>query len=305
MDVMRLHEMHARHLKALRRSPETIRFYRQAAADLSRFLEAEGRSQDAREIMRADLVLCQEAMIKRGLKDGAIAAMMRGLRGMFRWAKEEELLARNPTERLPVPSAVTERPPAIQPEEVLACLRAVKGMPSPLRNTAILTLMYDCGARLGEIVGMRLEDVDLARGVVTVRADTSKVARTRVVPLGIRSARALGRYERLERRPLIPHVGELFLAKGGAPLTKSGLSQLLNRISRAAELPRDHVAPHAWRRGFAVEYLRNGGDMFSLQQILGHTTLELTRRYVAYLPADLQRQHLRASPSDHLGRARL
>lgn len=299
MDLLVIHEMHARHLKALRRSDKTTKFYRQAVVDLSRWLEGQGRPQDASQITRADLIMVQEAMLERGMQDGAIAAMMRGLKATFRWAVEEELLTRNPTERLPVPSARQEQPPAITTEEVQLVFTAAKNMPQPLRNRAVIYLMFDTGLRMGEVLGVRTEDVDIERGMITVRAETSKTA-SRAVPLGIKTAKAITRYERIERKPFMPTVGNLFLARDGAPLTQSGLSQLMNRLAVAAGLPRSHVAPHAWRRGFATEALRNGMDLFTLQQILGHADLSMTRRYVKFASADLQRQHLRASPADRL-----
>ncbi|MDL2342970.1 tyrosine-type recombinase/integrase [Deinococcus sp. MIMF12] len=300
MELMTLHEMHARHLRALRRSPETVRFYRQAVLDLERFMQSQGMDPKAELVTRAVLIECQGAMQARDLKPGAVHAFMRGLRALFRWAVDEDLITRDPTLKLKLPSIGGDVPPAIQPDEVSRCLKAVQGMPFPARNTAILMLMYDTGLRLGEVIGLNSDDVDMTAGVMRVRAETSKVDAQRTVPLGIKSAKALAKYERLERRPLLPHVPTLFIARGGAPLTKSGLSQLLNRVAEEAGLPRDHVAPHAWRRGFAVQYLRNGGDMFSLQQILGHTDLSMTRRYVKYLPNDIQVQHLRASPADRL-----
>jgi site-specific recombinase XerD len=182
------------------------------------------------------------------------------------------------------------------------CLKVATGMTQPMRNRAILLCLYDTGLRMGEVLQLRVGDVDLQAGMITVRAETAKRERSRVVPVGLRTAKALNRYERQERRPALPLVKELFLSRTGEPMTKGGLTHLLVKISGAADIPRANTAPHAWRRGFAVQYLRNGGDLFSLQQILGHTTLEMTRRYVKFLPDDLQRRHLRASPVDHLGR---
>jgi len=299
MELMKLHEMHARYLQALRRSDQTTRFYRQAVVDLTRFLEAQGRQPIASEVTRADLILCQEAMFERGLKAGAVAALMRGMRATFRWGVEEELLTRDPTLKLPVPSAKSDQPHAITVEEVRECLRVVKEMPLPHRNTAILLTMIDCGARAGEMIGLRVQDVRMETGMLNIRWETSKTD-GRVVPLGIKSARAVMRYVHRERRPALPTVENLWIARDGSPLTRSGLSQLMNRIAVAAAIPRDHVAPHAWRRGCATQLLRNGADLFTVQTMLGHSTLEQTRRYVAYLPNDIQRTHLRASPGDRL-----
>ncbi|WP_158591586.1 tyrosine-type recombinase/integrase [Deinococcus cavernae] len=276
-----------------------MRFYHQAVTDLERHMEREKLAPELENVTRGILIMCQADMTARGMRDGAIAAYMRGLRGFFSWALEEDLIERNPMRKMPVPSPSGEPPAAIQPHEVQACLAVVKAGAQPRRDTAILTLLYDTGLRLGEVCGLRVGDVSVETGMLTVRGETSKTS-ARVVPLGIRSARALMRYMHRERRPALPTVEEVFLSKAGTPLTHSGVSQLLNRVAEGAGLPRDHVAPHAWRRGFAVQALRNGADLFTVQTILGHSTLAMTRRYVRYLPTDIQRSHLRASPADRL-----
>ncbi|MFD2608954.1 tyrosine-type recombinase/integrase [Deinococcus taklimakanensis] len=291
--------MHARHLRALRRSEQTVRFYRQAVDDLERHMEREGLTPTLEGVTRGVLITCQASMTERGLKDGAIAAYMRALKGFFAWALEEELIERNPMRKLPTPSPTSEPPAAIQPHEVQAVLRACRTSPQPWRDAALVTVLYDTGIRLGELCGLRVADIDVGTGMLTIRGETSKTS-ARSVPLGIRSARALSRYLARERKPALPTVEQVFLSRDGTPLTHSGVSQLLNRLARETGLPRDHVAPHAWRRGFAVQALRNGADLFTVQTILGHSTLEQTRRYVRYLPADVQKTHLRTSPADRL-----
>nr|WP_162178705.1 tyrosine-type recombinase/integrase [Deinococcus marmoris] len=246
------------------------------------------------------LLELQEHLEVQGLQAGGIHAVLRGLRATFRWALEEELIGEDPTKRLRMPSLPREAPPAIQPDEVAACLKTAVTLPQPLRNRGILLCLYDCGLRMGELLALEVGDVDLETGVIRVRAETAKREKGRVVPVGIKASRAISNYERRERRPAVGHIQTLFLSRTGEPMTKGVLTHLMYRLSAANAIPRSHTAPHAWRRGFAVQYLRGGGDMFSLQQILGHSSLDMSRRYVAYLPADLQRQHLRASPGDRL-----
>ena len=121
-----------------------------------------------------------------------------------------------------------------------------------------------------------------------------------VVPIGATAMTEIGRYQRRERKPQHQHFQQVFLGRYGEPLTRSGVGIRLTRLGQTANVTRDQVAPHAFRRGFAVEFLRNGGDVFTLQQILGHSTLEMTRRYVSFLDEDLKTAHLRFSPGDRL-----
>jgi integrase/recombinase XerD len=82
----------------------------------------------------------------------------------------------------------------------------------------------------------------------------------------------------------------------GQPLTRFGLYQLIERLGTAAGIEACRCSPHPFRHTFAIEFLRNGGDVFTLQQMLGHTRLEMTMRYVAIAQADIQRQHRQHSP---------
>lgn len=99
----------------------------------------------------------------------------------------------------------------------------------------------------------------------------------------------------------------VFLAHSGPntdqPLTRSGLWQLLSEMGKRAGI-RGRCSPHTLRHTFAVEFLRNGGNTFALQQLLGHTDLKMTQRYVALAQADLENQHRMASPMDRLKRRR-
>ena len=300
MDLIDLHRQHARHLLALRRSQATVDFYWQGLLPLTRFMAARGVEATSENVTRGLLTEFQLHLRERGLKAGGEHGILRAVRAVFRWALDEELIDSDPTRRLRLPALPQQAPPAVQPDEVVRALAAVKEGSTPLRDKALLLTLYDTGLRASELTQLLVEDIDLVNGVIRVRAETTKKQTSRMAPLGVKAARAITAYERRERRPALPHVQHLFLTAGGEPITRWALTHLLRQVSDRTEIPRDHLAPHAWRRGFAVQYLRNGGGLFTLQQILGHRTLAMTRRYVTYLPDDLQRDHLRASPGDRL-----
>jgi site-specific recombinase XerD len=85
-------------------------------------------------------------------------------------------------------------------------------------------------------------------------------------------------------------------------LTRSGLLQLIRRLGKAAKIEACRCSPHTFRHTFAVEFLRAGGNVFTLKELLGHTTLTMTQRYVAIAQADIESQHRRFSPADRLKR---
>jgi len=301
LSLRALSRHHHRHLQSLRRSPHTLRFYEDAVQNLETFLLSQPRViEDINLLDKSILFQFQEALRARGLRPGSEHALLRGLRAMFNWAAQEELIDRNPMERVKMPSLPKTLQPTVTPkvaQRVLAALReANRG--NVLRDTAIVTLMYDTGIRLSELTGLQTGDIDLATASVRVLA--GKGGRGRTLPLGVRTMRSLTSYERRERKPAHEGVAHFFLSRDGQPLTKFGVEQVMDRLSTLTGLERKEVAPHAWRRGFAVQFLRNGGDLFALQQIMGHTSLEMTRRYVHYLPEDLRVVHTRFSPMDRL-----
>jgi integrase/recombinase XerD len=165
------------------------------------------------------------------------------------------------------------------------------------RDKAILLLLLDTGLRVSEAAGIRFRDLR-PDGAIKVMG---KGAKERLVPVGTSSRRAIGRYlaERGRGQPDEP----VFLAESGTGLTFHGIQQILKRLKARAGLER-RCSPHTFRHTFAHNYVVNGGDVFSLQRILGHTSLDMVRRYVALADTDVASRHDLASPADHLlGRA--
>lgn len=288
---------HQRHLQLRRRSAYTLVYYRATYRAVEAFLRGAGHSLEAEAVGLGDLREFLAHLHGRGLSEGGIDAHFRALRGIFGWATGDELLERDPTRRLERPSKPVRLPPTLGVDEYRRLLATAKKGSQGVRDTALLVLLFDTGIRLAEVAGLRVTDLHLSEGHARVLGKGNK---ERIVPLGMRSSEALDRWLRKARKPRHPAVQQVFLNRSRVALTRSGVSQLLADLAAQAGVPRDHAAPHAFRRAFAVNYLRNGGDVFSLQHVLGHTSLEMTRRYVNLLPADLKATHLRVSPGDRL-----
>jgi site-specific recombinase XerD len=132
---------------------------------------------------------------------------------------------------------------------------------------------------------------------------TGKGNKQRRLYFGARTAKALWAYLNEEARD---PEGALFLADNGPydgePLTRHGLLQLVRRLGRKAGIETARCSPHTFRHTFAIEFLRAGGNVFTLKELLGHTTLAMVNRYVALAQADLEAQHRRFSPGDRLRR---
>lgn len=298
MNLNELWERHARHLKLRKRSTYTLTYYAATGRALTTFLQDEGHTLDAADVSVDDLRGFMEHLSGRGLAPGGIDAHFRALRGVFAWAVADELLPRDPTKRLERPRKAQKLMVTLTPDEYRRLLARARTGPHKSRDAALLVTLFDTGLRLAEVAGLQVADVRLTEGHIRV---VGKGNKERIVPLGLRSTEALDRYIRKVRKPRHPSITHLFLGRGGEPLTRSGVSQLLADLAAAVNIPRAHAAPHAFRRAFAVNYLRNGGDVFSLQHVLGHTSLDMTRRYVNLLPEDLQEVHGRVSPADRAG----
>jgi len=212
----------------------------------------------------------------------------RAASALLNWAVREGRLERSPLERIRRIRVERKELATLIADEV-ARLIAVQPLTTfaGRRNRAILALLYDTGIRVGELVALRREDLDLDDRTLRVRG---KAKRDRRVPLSADLVRVLDRYVGETRSNL-----QLFTTSTGKPLRPTAVNQWLRRAGRLAGITK-RVSPHVFRHSFATDYLRNGGDEFTLQEILGHTDLEMVRRYVHLAASDVARRHAAASP---------
>ena len=286
-------------LKVANRSPRTIGWYRDFLLEFVRFVERDGRGATAGDlqapVVRRWLLSLQSR--PRPLAPSSLAGRVRTLKAFGTWVASELDLASNPLRAVPLPRVPEQLVPSLRDPEIIALLRASEGSRDPERDRAIVLLMLDTGVRVSEAAGLRVGDVDLAEGRCRVFGKGSK---ERLVPVGRRARKALRTW--LSHRRGVRDDDPLFTGPGGHRLTSRGLYQLVHRLARRAEL-QTRCSPHVLRHTFARSFLTNGGDVFSLQRILGHSpsSIQVTRRYVALLDDDLRAVHRHASPADRLG----
>lgn len=228
------------------------------------------------------------------------------LRSLFDWMVTQRLIAETPMALIAKPQAHEESKAPLSNEQLAALFQAVECSVDPLRNRAILALLLDTGCRASEFATMRVKDMDLANGRCRVLGKGDKY---RTLFFGQRTADILQEYfQALEMKPesetenshtLMPNPESALFAsvRGHEPLTRSGLLHLIKRLGKTAGI-KDEVSVHALRRSFAVQMLRNGANVFSVQAMLGHTTLQQTRKYCALALADSEAQHRQFSPMD-------
>jgi len=217
------------------------------------------------------------------------------LRTFFTWLVQEEVIEASPMERIAEP---IDRPDQIEPftdEEVETLIAAAKKSNCPKRDEAILWFLLDTGIRASELCALTLQDVDLTARRCKIQE--GKGGKSRSVWLGSTAAKALWNYLKFE-----PHdeLDPLFFNQRGEFLTRSGLLQLIERLGNVAGIKQARCSPHTFRHTFAISFLRAGGDVLTLQQFLGHTSLTMVKRYVKLAQADLQEAHRQYSPADRL-----
>lgn len=162
--------------------------------------------------------------------------------------------------------------------------------PNADRDKAIILILLDTGIRLGELTRLRLGDVNLENGEVYIRPwQGSRKSKPRTVFLGTRTKQVVWKYI-AKQQANQDQSQPLFELKSDAIRIQIG------RIGKNAGVRNAH--PHKFRHTFAITYLRNKGDIFTLQRLLGHNTLDMTRRYLDISEVDLATTHARASPVD-------
>lgn len=227
---------------------------------------------------------------------------MRTVRGYYaslsaflNWAVREELLDKSPMKNIARPKVPRFIPDPLSEQEIRALLTACKNLTdrSSMRMTAMVLFLLDSGVRVGEMLKLKLTDLDLEQGRAKVMG---KGAKERYVYFGRATKRVLWRYISLARPEPAPNVENLFLTFDGRPLPQRQFGHMLNKLGEAAGVKRVH--PHRFRRTAAVQFLRNGGNIFALQKLLGHETLEMVRRYVELASDDVADAHHKASPVD-------
>jgi integrase/recombinase XerD len=306
-----------------RHSPRTIAARRHRMGLLVRFLQSQEYPDCGRaEILRFFSYLAHqhesgaprwgnEACVRcaRPTSSGYAKTLHATFRTFFRWLLETDVIPANPMTLIKPP---LDRPDQVQPftnEQLLALIAAAKRPRTattarrgdPRRDEAVVLLLLDTGLRASEMCDLRLSDVDWVAGTLWVRS--GKGGKGRSVPFSTETKRVLFLYTR--SRQIDPTTAAdadeaLFLSsrgrRAGEGINPSGLKQLIYRLGEAAGITRSRCSPHTFRHTFAVSFLRNGGNVFTLKEILGHTTLTMVNKYVALAEADITRQHAQFSP---------
>jgi integrase/recombinase XerD len=222
-----------------------------------------------------------------GLQPSSIRRNVSALRTYFGYLLAEGVVVADPTDRIELPRAWRRLPGVLSRDEISTLLDA----PDPAdrlfwRDKALLEFAYASGVRVGELITVKVRDVDVQEGLALVFGKGSK---ERLVPVGRAALQALVVYLREIRPVLARNRGEgiVFLNARGTPLTRMGVWKILRRHVQRAGISK-RVTPHTLRHSFATHLLEGGADLAAVQEMLGHADIATTQIYT-----HVEREYLR------------
>ena len=287
-------ERYLSHLRVERgASPNTLRAY---SADLMRYLEWAQRSgTDPIELTHRQMRLYLSELDRAGYARRTVARRLSAVRSLFAYLVDKGIAQSDPSSVLATPKA-PKRLPRIVPSEALAPLLDAPdpSTPSGLRDRAILEVLYATGARVSEFSGLRLRDLDLAQGQITVMGKGSK---ERLVPIHRIAVGKLKDYL-ADGRPRLSKgapTDVVFLSTRGLPLSADAIRRIFKRWLSAAGVA-SSLSPHSMRHTFATHMVEAGADLRTIQEILGHVALSTTQIYTHLSMKRLQDVHRSAHP---------
>jgi site-specific recombinase XerD len=281
-------------LRARSLSVHTVTSYRTAVQQLDAFLADNGAPASVADIDRRDI---EKYVIHDGEDHapGTVLTRFRALRVFFRWLVDEGEIDRSPMDGMKEPRG-EQKPPAVPADEdVSRVLKAISGRSfNDRRDVAMLRLMFDTGARISEITGLRVTDIDTTQCVATVYGKGRKM---RVVPFGAKAAAALLAYLRVRRSHALAATEPLFLGQRGA-LTPGAARWIVKCRGEAVGVK---LHPHMARHWMAHTWLADGNNEGDLRALGGWQSNRVMARYGASAAAERARDaHRRAAIADRL-----
>lgn len=290
------------YLKALNRSSRTLDIYTQGVKKLTTWMVEQGLY-EVREITPERIISFQEhyhtQSIQKSYSVETVHTHLRGIKRFLEYLEKTHQLLASPSEAIEMPRlyrhrTVKEILKESEMRKMIECWNSSNW--KDLRNRALLELMYSTGLRLSEVAKLDLEDVDEKSGYVRVRA--GKGGKDRVQPLGRKACEAIRSYLKKARPYLLRGKDEraLFLSYiYGQRLEKWRIDRTLKESGKLAGLTKVPNA-HMIRRSFATHLLRNDAHPYYVKELLGHSSMRTTGRYIKVAGVDLKRIHQKTHP---------
>jgi integrase/recombinase XerC len=251
-------------------SSHTLRAYRK---DLEEFAQSVGGSPNRLDVI--DIRGFIAAQVQRGLSRTTVSRRLSSVRSFLKYMYREWLLKSNPAKLVTNPKVPKLLPRFLSVDDAFSLVEKPGGIGFiPVRDRAILELLYSSGLRVSELSGINTEDVNLKESLVKIRGKGKK---ERIVPVGSKALDALKSYI-VERMIMKRKERALFLNRTGTRLTERGVRRVVVKYARMLSL-QGRIGPHALRHSFASHLLQGGADLRVIQELLGHASLSTTQKY--------------------------
>ena len=298
-------------LKTEGKSPRTIESYQERIGYYLVFLDKNGLSDSIHHCLNPDTTreyirYLQERVKyqdhphihgqQNGLSPKSIEGRVKSIKILCSWLSREGYLDSDVLATFKPPRVPQLLPNPLTDEQIALVFSSIdRQTPSGYRNYVIVFVLLDTGLRVSEFTGLRFENVDLERRQLRF---IGKGAKERMVPFGIESQQLLRDYvTRMWPQGQNSPEDHVFLGSAGQPLTPNAVKQMFARLRKKTGIKNLHA--HILRDTFAVKYLLNGGDIATLQRILGHSDLNTVRLYLNFTESQIAAQHSRFSPMDN------
>lgn len=270
------------HLRAERKSGETVELYQRGVTQYLQWQAGQGRDQPYLD--RASVAAFVAGLLEAGRQPETARAYLKGLRQYSKWLHSEGELDHDPLRDVTAPKVDTKVVPVLTDEQLHALVKACQGPTlADRRDEALVRFMVETGCRAGECIALTVADVDLVRGQAIVRK--GKGGKGRLVPFGPVTGRSLDRYIRLRRTHPRAREAPLWVGERGRAFGYPALARALKLRAARAGIPDFHL--HLLRHAFAARWLARGGSEGGLLAVAGWTRRELLDRYVQATRSEL------------------
>jgi integrase/recombinase XerC len=251
-------------------SPHTLKAY---AGDLQEFHQFLKKT--PKDIDNLDIRSFLAALHHKKLKKTSIARKLATIRSFFKYLHREGHVLKNPARLVSTPKVPKPLPKFLTVDEAFCLMESPEGDAfRPVRDKAMLELLYSSGLRVSELTSLDISDLDIKESLVRVKG---KGMKERILPIGLKAMVAIQNYL-TERISLKKKSHALFLNNRGGRLTQRSVRRIVLYYSRMVNLKSD-LSPHTLRHTFATHLLHEGADLRSIQELLGHSSLSTTQKY--------------------------
>lgn len=283
-------------------SPRTIEWYDEQIARFADFCKLKDPANVRPTHIREFFIHVRN----NGVSSNTIHGYYRALKAFFNWLEREGEIEKNPMDKIEAPKRVKKVVDAFTEREIARMLREFDEKRfTGLRNQTIVLTLLGTGMRVSELCNLKVEHVQLREAQIQIVEEDGRIKgnKERTIPMGDRLRNALSKWlqrreEWLERRRI--YTDYVFPSDEGRCMDRSKVTAMIKVAGKRAGVEGKRLSAHTFRHTFAKMSMMNGADVFTLQKILGHSSLEMVKVYVELFGSDIQRKFRKFDPLDRL-----